>query len=214
MARIKALLFDLDGVIVSTEKNHFEAWRETASKLGIPFSEHDNEALKGVNRLDSLKQILKLGNKTVSAEEFESLLVFKNDMYLDSITALSKDDLLPGVLALLLQAKSMGIKIGLGSSSKNAPMILSRLGITDLFDVIIDGNGVTHPKPDPEVFLNGAKALGLAPSDCLVFEDASSGVAAAKAGGFIAIGVGNPMLKGVADVYFNELTEFRIEAYA
>ena len=214
MARIKALLFDLDGVIVSTEKNHFEAWRETASKLGIPFSEHDNEALKGVNRLDSLKQILKLGNKTVSAEEFESLLVFKNDMYLDSITSLSKDDLLPGVHALLLQAKSMGVKIGLGSSSKNAPMILTRLGITDLFDVIIDGNGVTHPKPDPEVFLNGAKALGLAPSDCLVFEDASSGVAAAKAGGFIAIGVGNPMLKGVADVYFNELTEFRIEAYA
>ena len=214
MARIKALLFDLDGVIVSTEKNHFEAWRETASKLGIAFSEHDNEALKGVNRVDSLKQILKLGNKTVSAEEFESLLVFKNDMYLDSITTLSKDDLLPGVHALLLQAKSMGVKIGLGSSSKNAQMILTRLGITNLFDVIIDGNGVTHPKPDPEVFLNGAKALALAPSDCLVFEDASSGVAAAKAGGFIAIGVGNPMLKGVADVYFNELTEFRLEAYA
>jgi beta-phosphoglucomutase len=214
VARIKALLFDLDGVIVSTEKNHFEAWRETASKLGIPFSEHDNEALKGVNRVDSLKQILELGNKTVSSEEFESLLVFKNDMYLDSITTLSKADLLPGVHALLVHAKSIGIKIGLGSSSKNAPMILTRLGITDLFDVIIDGNGVTHPKPNPEVFLNGAKALALAPSDCLVFEDALSGIAAAKAGGFIAIGVGNPMLKGVADVYFNELTEFRLEAYA
>lgn len=214
MARIKALLFDLDGVIVSTEKNHFEAWRETARKLGIAFSEHDNEALKGVNRVDSLKQILKLGNKTVSAEEFDSLLVFKNDMYLDSITTLSKDDLLPGVHDLLLHAKSMGIKIGLGSSSKNAPMILTRLGITNLFDVIIDGNGVKHPKPDPEVFLNGAKALAIAPSDCLVFEDAFSGVAAAKAGGFIAIGVGNPMLNGVADVYFNELTEFRLEAYA
>lgn len=214
MARIKALLFDLDGVIVSTEKNHFEAWRETARKLGIAFSEHDNEALKGVNRVDSLKQILKLGNKTVSVEEFDSLLVFKNDMYLDSITTLSKDDLLPGVHDLLLHAKSMGIKIGLGSSSKNAPMILTRLGITNLFDVIIDGNGVTHPKPDPEVFLNGAKALAIAPSDCLVFEDAFSGVAAAKAGGFIAIGVGNPMLNGVADVYFNELTEFRLEAYA
>lgn len=214
MARIKALLFDLDGVIVSTEKNHFEAWRETARKLGIAFSEHDNESLKGVNRVDSLKQILKLGNKTVSAEEFDSLLVFKNDMYLDSITTLSKDDLLPGVHDLLLHAKSMGIKIGLGSSSKNAPMILTRLGITNLFDVIIDGNGVKHPKPDPEVFLNGAKALAIAPSDCLVFEDAFSGVAAAKAGGFIAIGVGNPMLNGVADVYFNELTEFRLEAYA
>lgn len=214
MARIKALLFDLDGVIVSTEKNHFEAWRETASKLGIAFSEHDNEALKGVNRVDSLKQILELGNKTVSSEEFESLLVFKNDMYLDSITTLSKNDLLPGVHALLVHAKSIGIKIGLGSSSKNAPMILTRLGITDLFDVIIDGNGVTHPKPNPEVFLNGVKALALEPSDCLVFEDASSGVAAAKAGGFIAIGVGNPLLKGVADVYFNDLTEFRLEEYA
>ena len=208
------MLFDLDGVIVSTEKNHFEAWRETASKLGIAFSEHDNEALKGVNRVDSLKQILEFGNKTVSAEEFESLLVFKNDMYLDSIATLAKADLLPGVHALLVHAKSIGIKIGLGSSSKNAPMILTRLGITDLFDVIIDGNGVTHPKPNPEVFLNGAKALALAPSDCLVFEDANSGIAAAKAGGFIAIGVGNPMLKGVADVYFNELTEFRLEAYA
>ncbi len=208
------MLFDLDGVIVSTEKNHFEAWRETASKLGIAFSEHDNEALKGVNRVDSLKQILELGNKTVSSEEFESLLVFKNDMYLDSITTLSKADLLPGVHALLVHAKSIGIKIGLGSSSKNAPMILTRLGITALFDVIIDGNGVTHPKPNPEVFLNGVKALALAPSDCLVFEDASSGVAAAKAGGFIAIGVGNPLLKGVADVYFNDLTEFRLEEYA
>jgi beta-phosphoglucomutase len=214
VARIKALLFDLDGVIVSTEKNHFEAWRETASKLGIAFSEHDNEALKGVNRVDSLKQILELGNKTVSSEEFESLLVFKNDMYLDSITTLSKADLLPGVHALLVHAKSIGIKIGLGSSSKNAPMILTRLGITALFDVIIDGNGVTHPKPNPEVFLNGVKALALAPSDCLVFEDASSGVAAAKAGGFIAIGVGNPLLKGVADVYFHDLTEFRLEEYA
>ncbi|MFN4951424.1 MAG: beta-phosphoglucomutase [Flavobacteriales bacterium] len=214
MARVKALLFDLDGVIVSTEKNHFEAWRETASKLGISFSEHDNEALKGVNRVDSLKQILSHGNKTVSDEEFESLLVFKNDMYLDSITTLSMADLLPGVYELLLQARSMGIKIGLGSSSKNAPMILNRLGITELFDVIIDGNGVTHPKPNPEVFLNGAKALELSPAECLVFEDASSGVAAAKAGGFMAIGVGNPMLKGVADVYFNELTEFRLEEYA
>lgn len=214
MARIKALLFDLDGVIVSTEKNHFEAWRETASRLGISFTEHDNEALKGVNRVDSLKHILKLGDKSVSDDDFESLLGFKNDMYLNSIATLSKADLLPGVNALLMQAESVGIKIGLGSSSKNAPMILKRLGITELFDVVIDGNGVTCPKPDPEVFLNGAKALGLAPSDCLVFEDALSGVAAAKAGGFLAIGVGNPMLKEVADVYFNDLTEFRLEAYA
>ena len=214
MANIKALLFDLDGVIVSTEKNHFIAWRETAKKLGISFSEEDNEALKGVNRVDSLKQILKLGNKTVSSEAFESLLVFKNNIYLDSISTLSEANLLPGVDALLRKAQSMGVKIGLGSSSKNAPMILERLGIKSFFDVIIDGNGVTRPKPHPEVFLNGAKALGFHPSECLVFEDALSGVTAAKEGGFLSIGVGNPLLQHVADVYLNNLTEFRLEAYA
>ncbi len=214
MANIKALLFDLDGVIVSTEKNHFIAWRETARKLGISFSEEDNEALKGVNRVDSLKQILKLGNKTVSSEEFESLLVFKNNMYLDSISTLSEANLLPGVDALLRQAQSMEVKIGLGSSSKNALMILERLGIKRFFDVIIDGNGVTYPKPHPEVFLNGAKALGFHPSECLVFEDAMSGVTAAKEGGFLSIGVGNPLLQHVADVYLNNLTEFRLEEYA
>lgn len=214
MAKIKGLLFDLDGVIVSTERNHFEAWRETASKLGIVFSEHDNEALKGVNRVDSLKQILIIGNKTVSQEVFESLLVYKNNMYLDSITTLSNADLLPGVNELLLNAQSKGVRIGIGSSSKNALLILERLGIKSFFNVVIDGNGVTYPKPHPEVFVNGAKELELSASQCLVFEDALSGVAAAKAGGFKVVGVGNPMLKGVADMYFNNLTEFRLEDYA
>jgi beta-phosphoglucomutase len=150
----------------------------------------------------------------VNSEAFESLLVFKNNMYLDSISTLSEANLLPGVDALLRKAQSMGVKIGLGSSSKNAPMILERLGIKSFFDVIIDGNGVTHPKPHPEVFLNGAKALGFHPSECLVFEDALSGVTAAKEGGFLSIGVGNPLLQHVADVYLNNLTEFRLEAYA
>jgi len=214
VAKIKALLFDLDGVIVSTEKNHFEAWQQTANKLGISFTEHDNEALKGVNRVDSLRKILSLGDIAISEQEFEVLLTYKNEVYLASISNLSTSDVLPGVMDLLKSAKAKGIKIGLGSSSKNAPMILDRLGIKSWFDVLIDGNGVTNPKPDPEVFLNGANSLGLLPSECLVFEDALSGVKAAKDGGFIAIGVGNPMLKGVADVYLNELTEFRFEEYA
>lgn len=214
MAKIKALLFDLDGVIVSTEKNHFEAWQQTANKLGISFSEHDNEALKGVNRVDSLRKILSLGDLAISEQEFEALLTYKNEVYLASISNLSTSDILPGVMDLLKCAKAKGIKVGLGSSSKNAPMILERLGIKSWFDVLIDGNGVKNPKPDPEVFLNGAKSLGLLPSECLVFEDALSGVKAAKDGGFIAIGVGNPMLKGIADVYLNELTEFRLDEYA
>ena len=212
--KVKALLFDLDGVIVSTEKNHFEAWQQTANKLGISFTEHDNEALKGVNRVDSLRKILSLGDLAISEQEFEALLTYKNEVYLASISNLSTSDILPGVMDLLKSAKAKGIKIGLGSSSKNAPMILERLGIKSWFDVLIDGNGVKNPKPDPEVFLNGAKSLGLLPSECLVFEDALSGVKAAKDGGFIAIGVGNPMLKGIADVYLNELTEFRLDEYA
>ena len=141
-------------------------------------------------------------------------MTYKNEVYLASISSLSFSDVLPGVMDLLKCAKAKGIKVGLGSSSKNAPMILERLGIKSWFDVLIDGNGVTKPKPDPEVFLNGAKSLGLLPSECLVFEDALSGVKAAKDGGFIAIGVGNPMLKGIADVYLNELTEFRLDEYA
>ena len=210
----RALLFDLDGVIVSTEKNHFHAWKKTANHLGISFSEKDNEALKGVNRVDSLKHILALGKRIVPDEEFEALLHFKNEEYLSSIEDLCIKDLLPGVFDLLNLAKNKGFNIGLGSSSKNAPMILERLEIAAYFDVVIDGNGVTRPKPDPEVFLNGAKRMGLSPSECLVFEDAQSGIQAAKAGGFFAIGVGNPWLLGLADDYYNSLTEFSLERYA
>jgi beta-phosphoglucomutase len=211
---IKALIFDLDGVIVTTEHNHFIAWQRSAHSLGIEFEEEHNELLKGVSRADSLKKILELGSKTISREEFEDLLKSKNDFYVDSIQELNQTDLLPGVLGLLTDAKSKGIKLGIGSSSKNANFILKLLKIDHLFDVIIDGNGVEYPKPHPEVFLNGAAAMGLAPSECIVFEDAASGIIAAKAGGFITIAVGNPNITEMADIYFNDLTEFSLEAYA
>jgi beta-phosphoglucomutase len=211
---VKALIFDLDGVIVTTEHNHFIAWKRTAESLGIPFEEEHNELLKGVSRVDSLKKILELGAKTISTEEFEALLISKNEFYVDSIQELNQSDLLPGVLSLLQEAKSKGIKLGIGSSSKNANFILKLLKIDHFFDVVIDGNGVEHPKPHPEVFLNGAKALSFAPAECIVFEDAASGITAAKAGGFIAIAVGNPNIANMADTYFNDLTEFSLEAYA
>ncbi len=210
---IKGLLFDLDGVLVNTEHNHFIAWKRTAKKLGISFSEKDNELLKGVSRVDSLKAILKLGDLQVSEQEFEALLTFKNDIYLDSISALSPADLLPGVASLLLKAKEMSILCGVGSSSKNAKPILKLLGIDSYFKVVVDGFGVKDPKPHPEVFLNGAAALGIIPNSILVFEDAASGIQAAKAGGFKAIGVGNPHVKESADVYINDLTEFNLEEY-
>jgi beta-phosphoglucomutase len=211
---MKAFLFDLDGVLVSTEHNHFLAWQRCAHSLGIEFTEKENELLKGVSRVDSLKKILELGSKTISDAEFESLLKSKNDFYLESIQALNQSHLLPGVLDLLKQAKELGILLGVGSSSKNANFILDKLAIRSYFEVVIDGNGVKDPKPHPEVFLNGAKALCLSPKDCMVFEDAASGIAAAKAGGFTAVGVGNPNIKAQADIYLNDLTEFRVEQYA
>jgi beta-phosphoglucomutase len=211
---IKALIFDLDGVIVTTEHNHFIAWQRTAHALGIEFEEEHNELLKGVSRVDSLKKILELGSKQISSEEFDALLKSKNDFYVDSIQALNQSDLLPGVLNLLTEAKEKGIKLAIGSSSKNANFILKLLQIDHLFDAVIDGNGVEFPKPHPEVFLNGAKALGLLPEQCLVFEDAASGIKSAKDCGFTAIAVGNPNIADLADTYFNDLTEFSLEAYA
>jgi beta-phosphoglucomutase len=207
--KIKGLLFDLDGVIVSTEKNHFEAWRETALSLGIDFT----ECLKGISRAESLIKILELGRKSVSAEKFQELLKSKNDLYLQSIQNLSQDDLLPGVLNVLQHAKEFGILLGVGSSSKNAIPILDKLGIHRFFQVVIDGNGVTNPKPNPEVFLKGSDSLRLSPDQCMVFEDAVSGIEAAKSGGFVAVGVGNPNIRKLSDLYFESLNEFNLNDY-
>ena len=196
--RIKGLIFDLDGVLVTTEHNHFIAWKNTAEILGIPFNEEDNEQLKGISRVDSLKKILELGNKSISDETFNELLTKKNEYYLNSIADINQSNLLPGV----------------GSSSKNARFILSKLQIDSYFSVIVDGNDVSFPKPHPEVFLKGAQQMGLEPFECIVFEDAKSGVQAAKEGGFTAIGVGNPTLIDFVDSYLLNLNEFSLEEYA
>jgi beta-phosphoglucomutase len=214
MIQPKGLIFDLDGVIVTTEHNHFVAWKRTADELGIPFSEKENELLKGMSRIDSLRIILELGHKSISQEQMDDLLLEKNKFYRDSIAELSRKDLLPGVLDLLNHAKEQNIPMAIGSSSKNAPFIVSLLELDAYFVTIIDGNKVSDPKPHPEVFLNAAKELGLHPSECIVFEDAESGIQAAKAGGFFAIGVGNPNIAELADLYLNNLTEFKLNAHA
>lgn len=213
MVNIAGLIFDLDGVIVTTERNHFLAWQRTAKSLGIVFTEAHNENLKGVSRIDSLKKILELGSKALTKYEFDILLKSKNDFYLDSIKELNQSDLLPGVLDLLSESKAKGIKLAVGSSSKNAHLILRLLKIDHLFNVVIDGNMVEFPKPHPEVFLNAAKALALSPSECIVFEDAESGLKAAKAGGFLSFGVGNPKIAKLADTFLNDLTEFSLDMY-
>ena len=193
-------LFDLDGVLVDTAKYHYLAWKELADELGIPFNERDNERLKGVSRLASLEIILELGNLKMTNEEKEALCAKKNKRYVEYISKLSTDEILPGTKDFLEQARAADIGIALGSASKNSPLILERLGIERLFDVVVDGTVVSKAKPDPEVFLAGAKGLGLAPSCCVVFEDSEAGIKAAHNGGLYAVGVGSSETLSEADM--------------
>ena len=205
---VKGLIFDLDGVIVSTELNHYLAWKKIADKFDIPFNEEANEELKGLSRKDSLIKLLEISNLSFEETYFNELLTIKNEHYLNSLESLSMKNVLPGVLMLLNRAKERGVAMSVGSSSKNAAFILDKLGLTDYFDIIVDGNGVKYPKPHPEVFLNAAKGMRLQAIDCVVFEDALSGVEAAKSGGFKVIAVGNPNIMNHADDYLTDLTEF------
>ncbi len=190
MKEIKGLLFDLDGVIVDTAKYHYLAWKELAGKLNIPFTEKDNERLKGVSRMKSLEIILEIGGLKLSGEEKEEYCTYKNEIYLKYIHKLKKEEVLPGVNEFLADAREKGYRIALGSASKNAGIILSRLNLVGAFDAVIDGTKVKTAKPDPEVFLLGAKELGLSREACIVFEDAKAGVDAAHNGGMKAVGIG------------------------
>ncbi len=195
----KAFLFDLDGVLVDTAHFHYMAWRELANQLGFDFSVRQNEALKGIGRMESLDIVLKAGQIVAGEAERNAYAARKNAAYLELCSHITPADLLPGVLSFLKEVKAAGIPIGLGSVSKNAPLIMERLEIAPLFDTIVDGNRITRGKPDPEVFLLGAADLNVAPAGCVVFEDAVAGIQAAKNAGMRAIGVGDPALLQEAD---------------
>lgn len=195
---IKACIFDLDGVIVDTAKYHFIAWRRLANHLGFDFSEADNEKLKGVGRMESLDIILSWGGVNLSAEEKETLAAQKNEWYKELIQHMQPDEILPGVKEFLKDLQQRGIRIALGSASKNAAEVIHSVGLEDTFDVIVDGRQTSRSKPDPEVFLLAAKGLGISPEECIVFEDAESGIDAALNGGFRAVGVGSPDILGKA----------------
>lgn len=188
---IQACLFDLDGVLVDTAKYHFLAWKQLADELGIEFTETHNELLKGVSRMDSLDIILNLGKLELTAERKEELADQKNQVYLEYIVKMTDDEILPGVREFLSDLRKLGIRIALGSASKNAPLILERLHIGGLFDAVIDGTKVSKAKPDPEVFLKGAEAVGVDAAHCVVFEDAVAGVEAALNAGMRCVGVGD-----------------------
>lgn len=190
MEAMKGAIFDLDGVLVDTAKYHYLAWKKLADQLGIDFTEADNEQLKGVSRVRSLEILLELGGIEKDELEQSRLRELKNNWYLAFIKDMTEKELLAGAKEYLLQLREEGVKISLGSASKNAVSILKSLNIYELFDEIIDGTKVANAKPDPEVFLKAAEGLGLKPNECVVFEDAQAGVQAGKSAGMYVVGIG------------------------
>ncbi|MDB5137125.1 MAG: pgmB [Mucilaginibacter sp.] len=211
MSTIKACIFDLDGVIVDTAVYHYKAWKRLANELGFDFTEEDNEKLKGVSRTRSLELILQWGDITKTDAEKEELATRKNKWYVEMISKMTPDEVLPGAMEFLETCINAGLKTALGSASKNSGMILEKTGIAHLFNAIIDGNKVTMPKPDPEVFLKGAEALNEAPGNCVVFEDAIAGVEAAIAGEMKVVGIGSPQVLGAANLVVSGLNEMSLE---
>jgi beta-phosphoglucomutase len=205
----KGLVFDLDGVITDTAKFHYIAWKNMAEKLGIVIDEKFNEQLKGISRTESLERILEFGGKAdaYTEEEKEKLAAQKNTEYVELLEELTPADILPGLLSVLDQAEALGMKSSIASASKNAPHILEKLGIKERFAHIVDPNTLVKGKPDPEIFVRAAEAIGIKPEEAIGFEDAQAGIEGIKGANMFAVGVsvGEP-LHG-ADLIINSLEE-------
>ena len=189
--RYKGIIFDLDGVICSTDEYHYLAWKALADRLGIPFDRERNNLLRGVSRMASLEIILEKSCKTYSDEEKAAFAEEKNATYRQLLGRMSPKDLPDDVRNTLKDLRTTDIKMAIGSSSKNTPFILERIGLESFFDAVADGNCITHSKPHPEVFLKAAGMISLSPQECLVVEDAHAGVEAAIAGGFDCAAIGD-----------------------
>lgn len=191
MKRFQGIIFDLDGVLCHTDEYHYLAWQRLADRIGVPFDRAVNERLRGVSRMDSLTIVLERAARSYTDAERTALADEKNETYRRYLGEMTPRDLPSDVRGTLETLRARGYRLAIGSSSRNTPLILSRLAIEDLFDAVADGNEITRSKPDPEVFLLAARKLGLPSEACLIVEDAESGVTAALAGGFIAAGIGS-----------------------
>ncbi len=205
------LILDLDGVICDTAHFHYLAWSELASEFGITLTETHNEALKGVSRTDSLLYILSINQVTLSEEEFQSALIRKNRRYLEFVEEMGPQDLLPGVAYFFQEAKSRKLPLALGSASKNAELVLEKVGLSHAFHAIVDANTVLKGKPDPETFLKAAELLGIPPTQCWVFEDSAAGIQAALTGKMRAIGIGTPETLPGAEKHIPNLGAFQFD---
>lgn len=202
----KAFIFDLDGVIVDTARYHFLAWQKLATQLGINFTTAHNEQLKGVSRVRSLDIILDLGKVNAHQEDKNLWLKQKNDDYLSYLKDIDNSEILPGVMPILEFLKRNKQPIALGSASKNARPILEKTGTLHYFDAIVDGNDVSNAKPDPEVFLQAAKLLGVSPENAIVFEDSVAGIQAANMAGMTSVGIGETGILHEAQFVFKDFT--------
>ncbi|MGL4624357.1 MAG: beta-phosphoglucomutase [Culicoidibacterales bacterium] len=200
MTKVAAFIFDLDGVITDTAEYHYLAWKRLGEQLAIPFDKEFNETLKGISRMESLERILALGGKTdeYSTEQKQALAEAKNADYVSLLVDMSPADIYPGIERLLQTLQAQHIRIALASASKNAPMILQALGLTDYFEYIVNPDDLQAGKPNPEIFLRAAKALGVDPQACIGVEDAEAGIEAIKAANMFAVGVGTPAVMQAA----------------
>lgn len=207
-------IFDLDGVITDTAKFHYQAWKALADSLGIPIDETFNETLKGISRMDSLDRILAHGhreNAFIPAEK-EALAQQKNDHYVQLLEHLTTEDVLPGVVPLLQQAQARHIPCAVASASKNAPLILEKLGVRAYFATIVDPDSLSKGKPDPEIFLAASDSIGVLPQNAIGFEDAQSGIDGLKAAGIYAVGLSASQPLIGADMQVSEMTELSVDA--
>lgn len=207
----KAVIFDLDGVIVDTAHYHYIAWKRLASEFNINLTPQENELLKGVSRMRSLEIILELGNIHLDQAEMERLADKKNKWFVEYIESIRPEEIFPGVKEFIQSLRQAGIKVALASSSKNAPRVIELLGIAKEFDAMVDGSMITHTKPHPEIFLLAASKLGLSPADCVVFEDAEAGIEAAVAAGMKCVGVGSEEQLGKANKVIARTGDFKVE---
>lgn len=206
-------IFDLDGVIANTARYHFLSWQRIAEEEGFEVPAVVDDLVKGVDRMASLDIVLGYAPRAYSDAEKTRLAARKNELYVEMITSLTPDDVLPGAGELLAILKSSGLGVALASASKNAQPVLKALGIADQFDYIADANFITHPKPHPEIFLTAAQGLQLKPEQCVGIEDAAAGVTAIKAAGMFALGVGEQALLKEADVVVPDLTRVNAADY-
>ncbi len=203
----KGVIFDLDGVICFTDELHYLAWKALADRLNIYFDREINNRMRGVSRMDSLDILLERADREYSVVEKEAFAAEKNAIYADSLRQMSEKDVSDDVRNTLKTLKERGVRIAVGSSSKNAPLILERIGLDEMFDAVSDGNGLEKSKPDLEVFLKAAERLGLSPAECLVVEDALSGIDAGVAGGFATAGIGAAASYDKADYKLEKLSD-------